>query len=105
MYWMSAEGLADDPTAGALSSFLAVPADTLGPYLERCVADGYLKPAGAGYSLTESGEQAGKRGFADEFAELTKPGHGECDADCWCHDSLEAAAECSGSKVASHAHN
>ncbi len=103
---MGAEGLADDPTARALSSFLAVPADTLGPFLERFVAEGYLKPSGAGYSLTESGEQAGKRGFADEFAELTKPGHGECDEDCWCHDSLEAAADCSGAKAgAGHAHH
>jgi hypothetical protein len=38
--------------------------------------------------------EVGKRTFADEMADLTRPTHGECDEDCWCHDSPEAAAEC-----------
>jgi len=96
MYWMRAEGLAETPTVRELSTFLAVPADTLGAYVERFVADGYLTAVDevGGFCLTAVGEEAGKRGFADEFADLTKPGHGECDADCWCHDSPEAAADC-----------
>lgn len=99
MYWMRAEGLADAPSARALSSFLAVPPDTLGPYLERFVADGYLEPSGAGYALTSSGEETGKRSFADEFADLTRPSHGECDEDCWCHDSPDEAARCLEERV------
>lgn len=94
MYWMRSEGLADAPTAGELARFLAVPAETLTPYLERFVRDGFLARAGDGYALTPSGQETGKRTFADEFADMTKPGHGECDDDCWCHDSPEEAARC-----------
>ena len=94
MYWMRSEGLADSPTASELARFLAVPAATLAPYLERFVCDGYLEPAGEGYSLTSEGEETGKRTFAAEFADFTRPAHGECDEDCWCHESPEEAARC-----------
>jgi hypothetical protein len=104
MYWMRSEGIADAPPGSELARFLAVPAETLGPYLERFVADGWLErePAG-GYRLTERGAEEGKRSFADEFADMTKPGHGECDDDCWCHDSPEEAARCLEDR-AGHAH-
>ena len=104
MYWMRAEGLADEPSARELSSFLAVPAASLVGYLERFVSEGYLQAVGAGYRLTESGEQAGKRSFADEFADLTRPSHGECDEDCWCNSSPEAAAQCLEEQAAGHVH-
>ena len=94
MYWMRAEGIAEAPPADELARFLAVPSATLGPYLERFVADGLLEHAGGGLALTAEGEQHGRRAFADEFADMTKPGHGECDKDCWCHDSPEEAARC-----------
>jgi hypothetical protein len=94
MYWMRSEGLADAPAADELARFLAVPAPTLSPYLERFVTDGYLEHSGKGYRLSATGEEAGKRAFAEEFADLTRPGHGECDEDCWCHDSPEEAARC-----------
>lgn len=94
MYWMRAEGLGDAPTAEELARFLAVPAPTLAVFLDRFVADGDLAPAGNGYALTRTGEDAGKRTFADEMSELTGSTHGECDEDCWCHDSPEAAATC-----------
>ena len=94
MYWMRSERLADAPTVAELARFLAVPADTLAPYLERFTRDGFLEHSGAGFMLTERGEETGKRTFADEFADMTKPGHGECDEDCWCHDSPEEAARC-----------
>ena len=58
------------------------------------MADGYLERAESGFRLSADGEQAGKRSFADEFADLTRPGHGECDADCWCHESPDEAARC-----------
>lgn len=94
MYWMSSEGLADAPTSAELARFLAVPAGTLSAYLDRFVADGYLDPAGDGFRLSAQGIEAGKRTFAEEFADLTKPGHGECDEDCWCNSSPDEAARC-----------
>jgi len=94
MYWMHAEGLASTPTADELARFLAVPAATLTPYLESFAADGLLVTEAGGYRLSPEGEQSGKRTFADEFADMTKPGHGDCDENCWCHDSPEAAASC-----------
>ena len=103
MYWMRAEGLYDEPSAAELARFLAVPADTLLPYLERFEADGQLARGERGFRLTADGEQAGKRTFAEEFADLTRPGHGDCDEDCWCHDSPEEAAKCLEERVG-HAH-
>jgi hypothetical protein len=94
MYWMKAEGIAGAPPADELARFLAVPAATLRPYLDRFVSDGLLEAAGGGLRLTAEGERQGKRAFADEFADLTRPGHGECDDDCWCHDAPEEAARC-----------
>ena len=103
MYWMRSEGIAGAPSAVELARFLAVPAATLGPYLERFVRDGYLDGSGEGYALTQRGEEAGKRTFAEEFADLTRPTHGECDDDCWCRDSPEEAARCLEDR-AGHAH-
>ena len=94
MYWMRAEGLADSCSAPQLARFLAVPEATLAPYLDRFASEGWLSREGDAYALTATGEAAGKRGFAEEFADLTGPTHGECDDDCWCHDSPEAAAQC-----------
>ena len=94
MYWMRAEGIADAPAQDELARFLAVPEQTLAPYLDRFAADGLLEPVGAGLRLTAQGEHDGKRAFADEFADMTRQGHGECDDDCWCHESPEEAASC-----------
>ena len=94
MYWMSAEGLADRSSASELAGFLAVPASTLGPFLVRFANEGYLEVEDDRFRLTERGSELGKRSFADEFADLTRPTHGECDEDCWCHASPEEAAKC-----------
>jgi hypothetical protein len=102
MYWMSSEGLAERPAASELAGFLAVPAATLGPFLIRFAEDGYLERQGERFRLTEKGTELGKRSFADEFADLTRPTHGECDDDCWCHSSPEEAARCLEERA--HAH-
>ncbi len=94
MYWMRAEGLAESPSAAELARFLVVPAGTLSAFLARFVADGYLTLGDDRYQLTTIGEEAGKRTFAEEFADLTRPTHGECDEDCWCHEDPEEAARC-----------
>ncbi len=103
MYWLSGERLGNAPTAEVLGRFLAVPHLTLVPYLERFTSEGYLERRGEGYALTADGSELGKRSFADEFAGLTGQAHGECDDDCWCHDSPEEAARCLEERV-EHAH-
>jgi hypothetical protein len=104
MYWMRSEGIASTPTGEELSRFLAVPQPTLRAYLDRFVADGLLERLDTGmYHLSPIGEEQGKRTFADEMADLTRPTHGECDEDCWCHDSPEAAADCLQDR--GHAHS
>ncbi len=103
MYWMRSEGLGEAPAATELGRFLAVPAEILTAYLDRFVADGQLLVDNGGYRLTASGEETGKRTFAEEFADLTRPSHGECDADCWCHEDAEAAAKCHEERVG-HVH-
>jgi hypothetical protein len=102
MYWMRSEGFGDSPGAEELARFLAVPTQTLLVYLDRFVEEGYLARAGAGFALTESGSDLGKRAFAEEFAGLTGQAHGECDEDCWCHESPEEAARCLEERI--HAH-
>jgi hypothetical protein len=99
MYWMHSESISSEPTAVELSRFLAVPHTVLTAYLGRFVEDGLLETSGGRYVLTDGGMESGKRTFADEMADLTRPTHGECDADCWCHDSPEAAAECLHDRV------
>ena len=103
MFWMRSEGLGDAPSVQELARFLAVPAETLASYLGRFASEGYLEPVGEGYTLTPEGVEAGKRTFAEEFADLTRPAHGECDDDCWCHDSPEEAARCLEERTG-HAH-
>ena len=103
MYWMRAEGLAESPSTGELARFLAVPPDTLRNYLERFELDGYIERSNGGVKLTAAGQEAGKRTFAEEFSDMTNPGHGECDADCWCHDDPDEAARCVEERVG-HAH-
>jgi coproporphyrinogen III oxidase-like Fe-S oxidoreductase len=102
MYWMSAEGLADRSSAAELARFLAAPAQILGPFMARFEEEGYLEREGDRFRLTEKGIELGKRSFADEFADLTRPTHGECDEDCWCHSSPEEAARCLEERA--HAH-
>ena len=94
MYWMRSEGFGDAPGVDELARFLAVPKETLGVYLDRFAAEGYLAREGDGFALTERGAELGKRSFSEEFAGLTGQAHGECDDDCWCHESPEEAARC-----------
>ena len=103
LYWMRSEGLADACTAAELARFLVVPLARLAPYLERFADEGYLERGEPGFALSAVGEEVGKRSFADEFADLTRPAHGECDEDCWCHESPEEAARCLEERVG-HVH-
>jgi len=97
MYWMVGEGFGQEFTIADLRKFLSAGDDVLEDNLEQMVATGLLVRAdGDKYALTAQGKREGGRRFADEFEEMLKPGHFECDEpDCDCHnpDSIEGACK------------
>lgn len=97
-YWLRGEGLGDVVDAALLERFLGVDAALGVTYLDRLVHDGYLERVGDGYALSERGAAEGAAEFAASFAELTRPAHGECSADCWCHLSVEEAEACAAER-------
>jgi len=99
MYWLRGEGLGDVVDASLLERFLGVEANVGVGYLDRLVVDGYLHQSAEGYLLSEVGLAEGKTEFALSFADLTRPAHGECSADCWCHNSVEEAVACAADRI------
>ncbi|HUE89769.1 MAG TPA: hypothetical protein VMO26_27140 [Vicinamibacterales bacterium] len=89
MFWLRGENLASEVTPADVARFTGASAETAGAVLARLVdrelvsmVYGDVEPR---FSLTADGIREGGRRFADEFADLTKPGHGEChDPDCEC---------------------
>jgi hypothetical protein len=104
MYWLHGEGLGDVVDAQALERFLGVEADEAVHHLNRLVVQGYLLPVGSAYTLSEEGLREGAQEFASSFADLTRPTHGECSADCWCHASPEEASACFDARHEDHPH-
>lgn len=100
MFWIEGEGFGHEVDPVLLERFLGVEARVGVGYLDRLVDEGLLahNPGGF-YSLTQPGRAHGGRVFADEFAELTRPAHGECGPDCWCHASPEEAEACFAERV------
>ena len=101
MFWLRGEGLGETVDAVMLERFLGVDAAVGVTYLDRLVAEGYLERTPAGYVLSEAGLAEGKTEFALSFADLTRPAHGECSADCWCHNSVEEALACAAERSGS----
>ena len=111
MFWLRGErfGLGDtrqeaDPLL--LERFLGVDASVGIKYLDRLVEEGFLERAGDDqdrYVLSESGAREGGLEFAMSFEELNRPTHGECSADCWCHNDPDEAAACAADRAA-HQH-
>lgn len=99
MYWLRGEGLGDVVDAPLLERFLGVEAAVGLGYLDQLVRDGYLDPASGGYVMSQSGLEEGKTEFALSFADLTRPTHGECSADCWCQSSVEEALACAAERA------
>ncbi len=99
MYWLRGEGLGEVVDAPLLERFLGVEADLGVRYLDQLVLDGYLDAAPDGYVLSASGLAEGKTEFALSFADLTRPTHGECSADCWCKNSVEEALACAAERA------
>lgn len=90
MYWLRGEALAENVSPGDLSRFTGSSELELDGLLERLVLLGLVQPVpgtiGRRYALTAEGVREGGRRFADEFADMTRPGHGECgDPECDCH--------------------
>ena len=87
MYWMTGEGLGSEFAVSDLQKFLQAESALLTDHLEQMVGGGLLERDGEKYSLTASGQREGGRRFADEFEQMLKPGHFECDEpDCDCHN-------------------
>ena len=105
MYWLRGEGFGDQVDPSLLERFLGVEAEIGVQYLDRLVEEGYLEQVGERYSLSEMGRREGALEFATSFSELTRPTHGECSADCWCHNSPDEAAACQAERAAAHDHD
>lgn len=103
LYWLRGEGLGEVADAALIERFLGVDASLGAGYLEQLVADGYLERAEGGYRLSPKGVEEGAEEFAAAFADLTRPAHGECAPDCWCHASVEEAEACAAERGA-HQH-
>ena len=103
MFWLRGEGFGDDIDAHMLERFLGVEAEIGAQYLDLLVTEGYVERVGDRYSLSEAGVREGGLEFASSFSELTRPTHGECSADCWCHNSPDEAAACQTARAAEHA--
>lgn len=102
MYWLRGEGLGDVVDARVIERFLGVEAELGAGYLDRLVDEGLLEGSADGYALSELGRREGATEFALSFAELTRPAHGECSEDCWCHSSVEEAEACAAERRADH---
>ena len=104
MYWLRGEGLGDVVDAPLMERFLGVEAAVGLSYLSQLVDDGYLERRADGFVLSERGLEEGRTEFALSFADLTRPAHGECSADCWCHVSAEEAAACAAERAEGQHH-
>jgi hypothetical protein len=98
MYWLRGERLGDLVDAPLLERFLGVDAAVGLAYLDRLADEGYLVRDGQWFALSASGLEEGALEFAAAFAELNRPAHGECSADCWCHVSVEEATACAAER-------
>lgn len=108
IYWLRGEqfGLGlyrDQCDASMLERFLGVDAEIGGKYMDLLVDRGDLERDDDRYRLSEQGVQEGALEFAASWSDLTRPTHGECSADCWCHNSPEEAAACQQERATAHA--
>ncbi|MEO5754430.1 MAG: hypothetical protein ABIR38_06955 [Chthoniobacterales bacterium] len=91
MYWLRGENIAQDVAAPELARWVALEPAQISPLLEGLVESGlveFVPDREKRYRLTSSGAFEGGRRFADEFAEMIKPGHYECsDPNCDCRQS------------------
>jgi hypothetical protein len=104
LYWLHGEGLGDVVDAATVERFVGVDQTAASSHMDRLVDEGYLLPVGGAYTLSEEGLREGAQEFASAFAALTRPTHGECSEDCWCHASADEAAACFEARHEGHDH-
>lgn len=107
IYWLRGEqfGLGefrDQADAKMLERFLGVDAEIGVLYLDLLVDRGDLEREDDRYRLSEEGVREGALEFAASWSDLTRPTHGECSADCWCHNSPDEAAACQQERATAH---
>lgn len=107
IYWLRGEQfglgpLRDQADPQLLERFLGVDAEIGVQYMDLLVHKGDLYREGTMYWLTEEGVREGGLEFASAWSDLNRPTHGECSADCWCHNSPEEAAACQQERATSH---
>ena len=108
VYWLRGEqfGLGearDQVDAPMLERFLGVDHEVVVQYLDLLVDRGDLEREEDRYRLSVDGVREGALEFAANWSDLTRPTHGECSADCWCHNSPEEAAACQQERFGAHA--
>jgi len=95
MYWLRGEGLSPDASPADIVRFTGASTEVLMRTLDRLIERGFVRRAPGDallFALTPEGAREGGRRFADEFADITKPGHGECgDPNCECQVTGQAA--------------
>lgn len=109
MYWLRGERFGvgpeyDQADPSLVERFLGVDSDIGVQYLDRLVDEGDLERVNGAYRLSEQGLKEGRLEFATSFEELTRPTHGECSEDCWCHNSPEEAEACAAERADHSAH-
>lgn len=105
MYWLRGEGFGDLVDAPLIERFLGVEAHIGVTYLDRLVDDGDVTRDGEWYALSARGLEEGALEFASAFEALTRPSHGECSDDCWCHASVDEAEACASQRNGPHHHD
>lgn len=95
IYWLRGEGFGEHLDPPLVERFLGVEAAVAVPYLNQLVDEGLLfRGSDSRYVLTDEGVRYGGHVFAEEFADINRPAHGECGPECWCHASSEEALAC-----------
>src|SRR5215468_10598405 len=89
LYWLRGESIAKNVAATELTRWMSIDAMEIHSLLvsltEAELVEVLPNTADVRFRLTESGVKEGGRRFADEFAELTRPGHFACaDPNCEC---------------------
>lgn len=103
VFWIEGEGFGEQIRGRQLERFLGLDPTAAQRHLEKLASTGHLRRMGDGYALTPEGRAEGARAFSDEFADLTRPAHGECGPECWCHASIAEAEACAAERIqASH---
>jgi hypothetical protein len=102
LFWIEGEGLGSEIDLETMDRFLGPESEIAALHLDRLVREDYLvrRPSGR-FALADRGRSEGSRLFAEEFAALSAPSHGQCGAECWCRQAAEEAQTCAAVRAGS----